>query len=72
MGALDVHDGTGGVDARGGIGMDGRGGTGMGAYAAAIVRARAVWREVVSDVAGHGPTALVARIDACALQGRPV
>lgn len=44
----------------------------MGAYAATIARVRAVWREVVANVAGRGPTARVVRIDVCALQGRPV
>ncbi len=71
-GGMDGHDGTSGVGVCGGTGMDERNVTGMGAYAAAIARARAVWREVLADVSGHGPTALVARIDACALQGRPV
>ena len=80
VGTLDVHDETGNAynpdragtaDVHGGISMDRRGGTGLGTYAAAIARARAVWREVLADVAGDGPTALVTRIDVYALQGRP-
>ena len=71
-GSAYSHDRAGTADVRGGTGMDERNVTGMGAYVAAIAQARAVWREVVADVSGHGPTALVARIDACALQGRPV
>ena len=69
---VGVHDGMSGVNRHDGADMaDVHGGTGIEAYAAAIARARAVWRDVVAEVSGHGPTALVARIDACALQGRP-
>lgn len=105
MGALDVHDGTGGVDNRDGAdmadvhdgrngvdgtvgvndgtggmdayvkismvgvrdgmrGVDNRGRKNLEAYMSAIARARGIWRGVLANMAGHGPTALVAQIDA--------
>ena len=81
VGVLDVYDETGGVDGQDRIDMvSGRDGTrgmdncswrNMKAYATAIARARVVWQEVVADMVGHGPTALVAQIDAHDRQDHP-
>lgn len=53
---MKVHDRTNVVNDRNKMSME--------VYAKAIARARGVWREVVADLAGRSPTALLARIDA--------